>query len=65
MSNKEPHPTHEMSEWESTVVTLISTPRFGSIRQCKNCGAEQAKTVAGQAMQDKLALPCAEIGSKT
>lgn len=53
-----PHESHDMTEWESTIVTIISTPRFGSIRECRHCGAEQAKTVAGEAMHDELRLAC-------
>jgi len=54
----EPHPSHEMTEWESTIVTIISTSRFGKFRKCKNCGAEQAETVAGKAMHEELKNPC-------
>jgi chaperonin GroES len=49
---------HEMDEWEDTIVQILDTPRFGSIRSCKNCGYEQARTVAGAAMEDGLARPC-------
>lgn len=55
---REIHESHEMSEWESTILTLADTPRFGSIRECKNCGAEHAKTVAGEAHHDELFEPC-------
>lgn len=58
MSKKEPHPSHEMTEWRGAIVTLISTSRFGSIRECKNCGAEHAKTAAGEAMHDELKVAC-------
>jgi len=54
----EPHPTHEMTEWRGAIVTLISTSRFGEIRTCKNCEAEHARTVAGEAMHDELKYPC-------
>lgn len=54
----EPHASHDMTEWESSIVTITSTARFGSIRECKNCGAEHAKTVAGEAMEDELYSPC-------
>lgn len=52
------HPTHKMTEWRSTIVTLISTSRFGEIRKCSDCGAEEAKTVCGHAMHDELKQPC-------
>ena len=58
MPRKEPHASHDMTEWESTIVTLANTPRFGQIRECKNCGAEEAKTVAGHAMHDELYTRC-------
>lgn len=55
---KEVHPSHDMTEWRSTIVTLIETPRFGTIRECKNCCAEHAKTAAGEGMHDELLEPC-------
>lgn len=55
------HPSHEMTDWESTIVTLISTPRFGKIRRCINCDAEHAKTVAGEACHDELKSKCLGI----
>ncbi len=54
----QPHPSHEMTEWESSIVTLIATPRFGRIRHCRKCNAEHVKTVAGEAMHDELYAPC-------
>ncbi len=57
MKNKV-HKTHRMGKWESQIVTLISTSRFGKWRQCKICGAEQAETAAGKAMFPELKLPC-------
>jgi hypothetical protein len=53
-----PHPTHEMTEWESAIVTLLETSRFGSIRECKNCGAEEAQTSAGHRAHTELAYRC-------
>ncbi len=47
-----------MSEWRETIVTLIATSRFGEIRECENCEAEQARTVAGEAMHDELLVKC-------
>ena len=54
----DPHPSHKMTEWENTIVQISSTPRFGRIRECIYCGAEQAETVAGKAMHDELKYPC-------
>lgn len=56
--DKEPHQSHEMSEWESSPVTILTTTRFSDWRECKRCGGEQARTAAGAAMDDELALPC-------
>ena len=52
------HGSHEMTEWENSVVTLIATSRFGSIRECKKCGAEQAETVCGKGTHKELNEPC-------
>lgn len=54
----QPHPSHDMTDWESDIVTLVSTPRFGRIRQCRKCEAEQAETAAGAAHHDELERPC-------
>ena len=56
--NEEIHSSHDMEDWRDTIVTIISTPRFGRIRSCKNCGAEQAETAAGADMFDELRYPC-------
>jgi len=56
---REIHPSHEMTEWDhNAIVTIIETPRFGSIRECKHCGAEHAKTVAGEGHHDELFVRC-------
>jgi hypothetical protein len=52
------HPSHKMTKWKSSIVTLIATSRFGRIRKCKRCEAEQAETVAGKAMHPELRKPC-------
>lgn len=58
--NKEfaPHPSHIMSEWKGTIVTLVETSRFGDIRTCTACGAEHARTAAGTAAHEELTEPC-------
>lgn len=58
MENNKIHDSHVMSEWESTVVTLISTPRFGRVRHCIHCNAEHAETVAGSVMHEELKVKC-------
>lgn len=39
----EPHSSHEMEEWESTIVDHkgMSNARFGQQRCCKNCEGEE------------------------
>lgn len=54
----EPHPSHTMTKWRNTIVTLLETSRFGSIRECTACGAEHAKTAAGEAHHDELDATC-------
>jgi hypothetical protein len=56
--NWQPHPTHVMTDWKSTIVTIIATARFGELRMCKNCEAEEARTVSGHACHDELKEPC-------
>jgi len=41
------------------VVTGAATPRFGQIRECVSCDGQQAKTVAGQSMDEELKHACA------
>jgi len=54
----EVHESHKMSKWESTIVKMTSTPRFGQSRFCLNCEAEHLKTVAGESLDDELLKPC-------
>ena len=58
MNQDKIHPSHKMGKWEHTIVTIIATSRFGKIRRCKHCKAEQAETVAGKAMHDELRVEC-------
>ena len=55
-----PHESHDMTEWENTIVTISSTSRFGDIRECKKCTAEEARTVCGHAAHNELSKPCSE-----
>ena len=52
------HKSHSMTKWKHTIVTIIDTSRFGRFRECKKCGAEQATTVAGDAMHPELKYKC-------
>lgn len=60
MSNPfgQPHPSHRLSGWERTIVTLSGTSRHGRVRSCVRCDAEEAETVAGRAIHDELVRPC-------
>lgn len=52
------HPSHKMTEWQSTIVTILSTPRFGRVRECEYCGAGEAESVCGHVMDGDLKRPC-------
>ena len=52
------HPSHDMTDWENTIITISCTPRFGRIRECRQCGGEHAETVAGKAIHDGLRYEC-------
>ena len=53
-----PHASHKMGKWRRTIVTLIATSRFGRLRKCKGCEAEQAETVCGRAAHEELDYEC-------
>ncbi|HEY9084787.1 MAG TPA: hypothetical protein VIN40_02455 [Candidatus Tyrphobacter sp.] len=36
-----PHTSHNMTEWELSIVALSQATRFGRMRRCKRCRAEQ------------------------
>jgi hypothetical protein len=57
---KKIHESHKMGPWRGTVITLISTSRFGEIRVCLICGAEHARTACGEDYHDELMLKCEE-----
>ena len=57
----EPHASHQMDEWCDTVVTIIATSRFGRLRKCEKCDAEQAETAAGRAAHPELNRKCEAI----
>lgn len=58
MNEKPIHPSHEMGEWESTIVTIYSTPRYGKLRRCVKCEAEEAETAAGKVKHPELFWEC-------
>ena len=57
---KPPHSSHKMTRWTSDIVTLLEggEPRFGSIRECKICHGQQARTVAGSRSFPEILQPC-------
>lgn len=54
------HPTHKMSKWRSTIISTANSDRFGRLRKCVKCGAEQASTVTGTHAHDELRKPCTD-----
>jgi hypothetical protein len=55
------HPSHKMSAWRSTIISTANSDRFGELRECLNCGAEQASTVTGSHSHDELRKPCPSV----
>ena len=55
------HPTHKMSAWKSTIISTANSDRFGELRKCLNCGAEQGSTVTGTHSHDELREPCSSV----
>lgn len=57
---QEPHPTHDMTEWKSTICELSNNDRFGQNRECKKCkGRDYRCGGAGSRWQDRQLLrPC-------
>lgn len=58
------HSSHKMTRWKEEIVTLVAEPRFGRIRECKYCHAEQAETVAGKGMHPELLRKCLSVPKK-
>lgn len=52
------HPSHKMTKWKDSIVTIISTSRFGIIRKCINCEAEQVITCSDHHTHDELRIKC-------
>ena len=57
---QEPHFTHSMTDWRSTICQLSTNDRFGRKRKCKKCGGQDYLCGgAGSRWQDSfLARPC-------
>jgi len=58
----EPHESHDMGEWESTIVACASNDRFGQIRKCKKCKAEEVKAggPGSHYFETELCIECSE-----
>ena len=56
-SNFNPHASHVMGKWESTILAPSGTERFYDIRKCVNCGCSEAKGNAHLA-DDELEQLC-------
>lgn len=52
------HKTHRMGKAYSDVRAPAGTPRFYSVRQCKDCGGEEIMHAAGQFTDDDLVQAC-------
>lgn len=51
------HPSHKMGKSRTEILSPSGTPRFYSIRECKQCGKEEWQHAAGHFLHD-LDLPC-------
>lgn len=54
----QPHPSHNMTEWRSTIISMASNDRFASIRKCANCEAEEAIPGQSHIRHVELDTPC-------
>lgn len=57
-SDWQPHPSHQMKEWRSTILNFGGSDRFGSIRSCSECGAEEAKGGQSHRADTSLTVEC-------
>lgn len=55
---KEVNNSHKMGNWECDIVCIISTPRFGQLRECKKCGSQQQVSVSGYKTDSDLKEEC-------
>lgn len=56
--NYEIHQSHNMTEWRTEIRAPAGTPRFYSVRDCKACGGEESKHLAGHFIDEWLHDPC-------
>jgi hypothetical protein len=58
--SQEPDESHQMGDWESTLVSCASIGRFGSVRTCKVCGGIDVRAggAGSRYHSDEMALPC-------
>jgi len=52
------HASHRMGKPFTDVRAPAGTPRFYSVRECQDCGAEEIEHAAGQSTDDDLVKPC-------
>ena len=52
------HMSHRMGRAFTDVRAPAGTPRFYSVRECQECGAEEIAHAAGQFTDDALVKPC-------
>ena len=58
------HVSHRMGRPYPDVRAPAGTPRFYTVRQCRNCGAEEIEHAAGQITDDALVKRCAAPAEK-
>lgn len=52
------HKSHRMGKSFSDVRAPAGTPRFYSVKQCRDCKGEEIAHAAGQFTDDDLVAPC-------
>ena len=52
------HKSHRMGKSFSDVRAPAGTPRFYSVKQCRDCQGEEIEHAAGQFTDDDLVAPC-------
>ena len=55
---EKPHRSHRMTKARTDILSPCDTPRFYTVRECKNCEGKQAEGVAGQFIDKALKKKC-------
>jgi hypothetical protein len=58
------HTSHRMGKAFSDVRAPAGTPRFYSVRRCRDCQGEEIEHAAGQFTDDDLVKPCVPAKKK-